>query len=434
MLFTLEALKAHEGDCLLLHWGSVADPKLAVIDGGPGDTWETSLRPRLDQIRANRGLTTLELEFVMVSHVDNDHIVGIKKLFAGLRDEQSANVPEANRPIRVKRLWHNTFDDIVGNAMNAHYGQFTAAFTADASGSLPAASEQVIDQAFQAQGESADEAAHLAGDLAKLLAGQPEGRQLRDMHVFLHNANLIAGLNRPFTNAGGSTLITASLTPAPKNVSGLSFHVVGPLDADIAALQAAFDAYLQTHQLNTAEAALAAYADTSVPNLSSIVCMVTAGIGPGAPSILLTGDARGDKIVEGLRSAGYLDGSANEHLHVNILKVQHHGSRRNARADFFRKITADTYVLSGDGKHGNPHRETLDWIIASRAPGDAYRIVLTYDVATIDQRRQQEAHGHWNAAQNANAALFAARQAGNNFAVTAGAPVLVELGDETIAW
>ena len=36
MLFTLEPLKAAEGDCVLLHWGTGADAKLAVIDGGPG--------------------------------------------------------------------------------------------------------------------------------------------------------------------------------------------------------------------------------------------------------------------------------------------------------------------------------------------------------------------------------------------------------------
>ena len=36
MILTLEPLPAKEGDCLLLHWGTKAEPKLAVIDGGPG--------------------------------------------------------------------------------------------------------------------------------------------------------------------------------------------------------------------------------------------------------------------------------------------------------------------------------------------------------------------------------------------------------------
>lgn len=56
MLFTLEPLPAAEGDCLLLHWGTAAQPKLAVIDGGPGTIWETSLLPRLEEIVDSRDL------------------------------------------------------------------------------------------------------------------------------------------------------------------------------------------------------------------------------------------------------------------------------------------------------------------------------------------------------------------------------------------
>jgi hypothetical protein len=35
MLFSLEALKAVQGDCLLLHWGTGAPPLRLLIDGGP---------------------------------------------------------------------------------------------------------------------------------------------------------------------------------------------------------------------------------------------------------------------------------------------------------------------------------------------------------------------------------------------------------------
>src|SRR5690349_17987033 len=87
MIFSLEPLQAAEGDCLLLHWGTEADPKLAVIDGGPGSIWESSLRPRLEQILNGRHLNQLVIELVMVSHVDNDHITGIKKLFRLLKAE-----------------------------------------------------------------------------------------------------------------------------------------------------------------------------------------------------------------------------------------------------------------------------------------------------------------------------------------------------------
>jgi beta-lactamase superfamily II metal-dependent hydrolase len=435
MLFTLEVLKAHEGDCMLLHWGTGDDPKLAVIDGGPTDTYQSVLRPRLDQIRDNRGLDQLEIEFVMVSHVDNDHIVGVKQLFSALYGEVQANTPEAAREIRVRRLWHNAFDDIVNNALNAHYGQFEASFTADASGALPPASEGRIKAELEDQGEEPDEAAHLANDITKVLAAHPEARDLRDKHRYLYQQHAIARLNAPFTNQGGATLITASLTPEPVSVGGLFFHVVGPMDAEIAALQAKFDEYLQLNRLNTAEAALAAYSDPSVPNLSSIVCMARMGEGEAARTILFTGDARGDKMIAGLRGAGYLDGGADEHMHVNVLKVPHHGSDRNVRPDFFRKITADVYVLSGDGKDGNPDRATLEWLIESRAPDDQFRIVMTYDVAETDLRREDQARSPWNDEEDSLQALIdAKRTEGYHFTLDAGAPISIDLGDEQIGW
>jgi hypothetical protein len=50
-VFTLEALQAHDGDCLLLHYGSDAARKLILIDGGPTGIYKSILRPRLDQLR-----------------------------------------------------------------------------------------------------------------------------------------------------------------------------------------------------------------------------------------------------------------------------------------------------------------------------------------------------------------------------------------------
>jgi hypothetical protein len=437
MIFTLEVLKASEGDCLLLHWGDPNDPKLGIIDGGPGRTYEDHLKPRLIKIAEERKLDQLPIEFSMVSHVDNDHIVGIDKLFRDLVSDVGKNP----RPFDVKRLWHNTFDDIVGNKLDAHYTKVTASFTASAGGELTPGDLSSMTERLKEDGESDADAEHLAFDIAQVLAGHREGRNLRDRHKALLDSNAIRRLNRPFSKDGQDTLITAARTPDPLPFEGLSIHVVGPREEEIEALNRAFDKYLTEKGLAVADATLAAYADKSVPNLSSIVCMVSAGVGGVTRTMLLTGDARGDHLLECLRKARgpngkpYLDGTDSEHLHVDIFKVPHHGSDRNAEPELFQKITADAYVLSANGKHTNPDRPVLEWIMDSRAKTDVYDIVLTYPVDALDTQRAREMKDKWDEQRDSLALLFEEREkAGYKFRLTTDAARPIELGDQRIAW
>ena len=115
--------------------------------------------------------------------------------------------------------------------------------------------------------------------------------------------------------------------------------------------------------------------DAAFANLSSIVVLVELA----KKRMLLTGDARDDDVLEGLQAAGLLKRGK---CHLDILKMPHHGSRRNMSPEFLSQVTADHYVISGDGKHGNPAREVLDWIVASRRKEDVYTIHLTYKKGT----------------------------------------------------
>lgn len=433
MLFTLEVLQAAEGDCLLLHWGTVQEPRIAVIDGGPGRIYETSLRPRLDRIVSNRELDRLQLDLVMISHVDNDHVVGIKKLMRKLQAEIEGNAPQADRTLSVRRLWHNTFNDVLGDSIDRYFQTLTASVQASVGGRP---NPQVVDAlagAFQArQGEPAPDAAADAWDVAQVLAGHGEGRDVRLAHEFLFQRQQTAALNTPFKNAHGDpTLITAEMTPEPVKIAGLEFTIVGPLAAEIQALQKEFDAYIQEKGL-TAEAVLAAYADRSVKNLSSIVCLAELG----GRCILFTGDARGDKIISGLEQRQLL--SPGGTLKVDVLKAPHHGSDRNVEPAFFSRIVADTYVFSGDGKHGNPERDTLEWLAQARGKDAKFRMVLTYPVEQIDRTREAEVrkeNKEWIPEKHSLAAFFQrTREEGYSFTVDAGAPVKIDLGDETVPW
>ena len=134
---------------------------------------------------------------------------------------------------------------------------------------------------------------------------------------------------------------------------------------------------------------LAAYVDKSVPNLSSLVLLAEVG----DKRMLLTGDARGDKILEGLQVAGLMKKGGT--VEIDLLKVPHHGSSNNLDDDFFTRIIARHYVFSGDGEHGNPERETMEMLFKARGDAD-YTIHLTYPIDEIDKARQAD----WKKEQN----------------------------------
>ena len=67
----------------------------------------------------------------------------------------------------------------------------------------------------------------------------------------------------------------------------------------------------------------------------------------------------------------------NDHIHVDILKMPHHGSERNLNPDFLKMVTADNYVISANGKHDNPDTATLDAFVDNTKNGKVCTLHLT---------------------------------------------------------
>ncbi len=78
----------------------------------------------------------------------------------------------------------------------------------------------------------------------------------------------------------------------------------------------------------------------------------------------MTGDGHSDDILKGLKKNAKL--SADDSIHVNILKIQHRGAEANIDEEFCKKVTADNYVFCGNGSHHNPKIAVIDAIYNSR--------------------------------------------------------------------
>lgn len=376
-IFSLEIRRAQKGDCLLLHFGTEAETGLVMIDGGPKSVYQSQLKPCLDRIKLNRikkGRSLAEpvmVDLLMVSHLDDDHIQGILDL---TREELTAKDARRAKMLNVLSFWHNSFGEIIDQDpkeltgfARKHFGE--AALSGG--GELPDTEMLKIE-------EESPEHPEVVESGLKVLASIAQGYRLRqDAEALGYKRNLELG----------GKLIMARKNGKPINIAhGLTFTVVGPMQKDLEALYKKHVKWLEDlpKKGKAPSSALAAYIDRSVTNLSSIVVLAEFA----GKRVLLTGDARGDKIIQGLQLVGLLGRDQTSKIEVDILKVPHHGSANNLGSDFFKRIVAKYYVFSGNGEHGNPERESLKMLLAERSD-NSFEIHFTYPIDEIDDKRKQ---------------------------------------------
>ncbi len=330
-MFKLHAVQAQFGDSLILEFGTSAKRRFVLIDGGPRDNFDDDLDAALREIVGPGG----KLDLLALSHIDNDHVVGVLDLLAALEDD---DVNGRDRRVAVAGLWHNSFQRTIdpGGEIVQRLQTLMAMTSSAAAAAMP-----LTTTAFLGIGE---------GNRLRILA-----RKLK------------IPVNKGFTDG----LILVETAKSAIKLGPLSLRVVGPNKANLEELRKAWLVWLAKAEKDAAEMKTMANADRSVPNLSSIVLLAQCD----GKTMLLTGDARGDHILTGLEQAKLLKAGK---IHVDVLKVQHHGSNRNATPGFFKTVTADTYVISANGEYDNPDEDTLQWIVeAAKAAQRPITLVVT---------------------------------------------------------
>ena len=385
MFFSLDVRRARKGDCLLLHYGTEQNPGLIMIDGGPKAVYGPHLRPRLEEIRKQRvkGNKPLQVDLLMVSHVDDDHIQGILDLTRELRKAADEQKPPL---VQLLGLWHNSFDNIISHNTKELTTAVTGQFgPASVNGAAEFSDDQVVEveEHYEEADVDPEEAKELVSSSLKVLASIAQGAQLR-----LDAERLDVPINDEF---GGGLIITNENAEPIDLGNGLTFKIAGPMLPEVDALRKKHLEWLKKlkEEGKKPSEVLAAYVDSSVPNLSSLVLLAEVK----GKRMLLTGDARGDRILEGLEKAGLMEKGGK--IEVELLKVPHHGSDNNIDEDFFERTIAKHYVFSGNGEHGNPERESLEMLLKARGDDD-YVIHLTYPIDEIDKGREAD----WKKEQN----------------------------------
>ena len=326
-MLKLTVVQAEYGDCLLLESSDGNNSNFILIDGGPSQTYKRHLNATLKVIVTNK-----KLGLVILSHIDNDHVLGLLDLFEDIKKDTEAKVEELTQ---IGGLWHNSFSDIVGENVNK---------------------SPLMQNLFSSSSFSTID---IESNISRLpaigaLKGVGEGRDLRKLAHSLHI---------PINPQFGGSLIDAADKYKNAKVGSMKFNILGPTQKNLDKLRKVWNDWLRRrHKATTKTSDFRALQvlDASIANLSSIMFMVESQ----GKKLLFTGDGLGEAVVDALSKRGLLDSQGR--YHVDLMKVPHHGSERNSSREFFDLVTADAYVISANGRDDNPSLATLEWIIESK--------------------------------------------------------------------
>ena len=341
-MFNLKVVQALHGDCLIVGYGVQSDRNYLLIDGGPSTVYDDHLKTELLAVRDQGG----KINIAVLSHVDDDHVNGLLDLLHDLVDQRRGHLPET---IAIGGLWHNSFSQTLGSLVENGLSRSMGG------GVLPRGAMPMMEIEARSISQGDELAAYARG--------------------------LKIPINVEFKDTPDRVICVDNLDK-PIQLANLMIRVVGPTRRSLLALQKEWEDWLAKHEaaVVTVEPEIIARAlDRSVPNLSSIMLLVE---GEGK-TVLLTGDGRGDQLLEGLQQAGLL--KADGTCHVDVFKLPHHGSARNVTRELFERVTADTYVICADGKYDNPDFQTLEWLVlAASAQGRTFKLVATTPSASTD--------------------------------------------------
>ena len=107
----LHVVQADFGDCLIMETAGASGRKVILIDGGPKGNYQDHLKPALMDILG----TKKSIDLLVLSHIDNDHVLGLLEF---LNDLKAMRLAKAKGAIRIKNLWHNSLLKIIQTPKN----------------------------------------------------------------------------------------------------------------------------------------------------------------------------------------------------------------------------------------------------------------------------------------------------------------------------
>lgn len=296
-MILVTALPANYGDCLWIEYGDAYAPLVILIDGGLSVS--EVLKNKLEELAARGG----ELELVVVTHIDADHIAGM----IGLLEKDFFGVP-------VRDLWFNGLRHLPGEAFSEKQGEKLTALILEKG--LP------WNDAFAGSRISVDsikdDVKMPGGALIRLLS--PDDALLKRLRKKWIDVCEAAGL---YADPLAEHIVESERE---------RFGGTGMMDVDVLA----DDPFIE---------------DVAEANGSSIAFVFKFG----KHRILFGADAYPSRVLDSLR---HFEGEAP--YKFDLVKLPHHGSKANVSIPLIDALRSQRYLFSSNGKiYGHPSPEAV---------------------------------------------------------------------------
>jgi hypothetical protein len=328
-IFSIEMINAGGGESILVHYGTPDDTRLVMLNGGTGARYKDSVRKRLQALKDERfaGAPT-PIELFVASDQDEQKTGGLLKMLT-----ETLDLPRADRVVDLHGVWVNVFE------------------TSGIRGAILERLHETgvpVNAPFDHHVMSPDRGlatCPLPGGLEIMVLG-PRLPQLAALHrQALQNHRPHRAQQPPVDRLPEERFREVTVLDKPAR---LPAPPPDPKSGDCRPSD------------NARKRAKVAALDASVPNMASTVLLFRYR----GRTFLHLGDSRADLILDWLVSSGLMEPQGR--VHVDLLLLPHQGSMRNLTSEFLQRVTADSYLFSGDGRHFNPKVETIAALIAAR--------------------------------------------------------------------
>lgn len=313
-MYNIHLLPAAYGDSILVEYGEAA-PKYILIDGGPFYN-DKELAPGLKRAAPH----LKELELLVITHIDIDHIDGIVNML---------NDPGLS--VTVKDIWFNGYKELekATGVLGALQGEYISALI----------EEKKLPHNIHFDGEPV---------MVKKYSDLPvieleEGMKLT---LLCPGKDALVKLEKVWKDElkkYGTDADYLEKLEEDKRYQGRGWLGDEPIET------------LQEAKVNP---------DTAAPNGSSIAFIATYK----DKSCLLAGDANSDNLLKAIKPM--LEASGEERLKLDAWKLSHHGSKKSNLDRLMERIECKKMLVSSNGaKFKHPDQECIAKLLKHNSPG-----------------------------------------------------------------